>query len=51
MQNPITAGIDFEWGRRDALAGVPRESTRPYYRKGYDRGLTESIAQQRKEVK
>jgi hypothetical protein len=37
---------DYEQGREDALNGFPRESTRPFYRKGYDKGLSEFIRKQ-----
>lgn len=39
--------LDFAQGREDALNGFPRASTRPYYRQGYDRGLSESIDKDR----
>lgn len=32
---------DWHQGYEDAKNGFPRESTRPYYRAGYDRGLAE----------
>jgi hypothetical protein len=34
---------DFEQGREDAMNGFPRASTRPFYRKGYDKGLTATL--------
>ncbi len=34
---------DEEQGYEDARNGFPRASTRPYYRRGYDRGLTERL--------
>lgn len=34
---------DWRQGYEDAKNGFQRESTRPMYRQGYDRGLSESI--------
>jgi hypothetical protein len=38
---------DEEQGYEDALNGFPRASTRPFYRRGYDRGLTEALKRMR----
>lgn len=35
---------DWQQGYEDALNGFPRTSTRPWYRRGYDAGLTELLA-------
>jgi hypothetical protein len=35
---------DYAAGYHDGVNGFPRESTRPYYRRGYDAGLSALIA-------
>ncbi len=41
---------DEEQGYWDAYHGFPRASTRPYYRAGYDRGLSDVLGNRVPEV-
>lgn len=42
---------DWRQGYEDAKNGLPRASTRPYYRHGYDQGLSESIREHQTNAK